>query len=44
MKPTIANGFDYKALQWVDPDPIAVSIGFAPAVAEADENAGVVAA
>jgi hypothetical protein len=44
VKPTIANGFDYKALQWVDPDPVvAVSMGFAPAAAEADGNAGAMA-
>jgi len=45
VKPTIARGFDYKALQWVDPDSIAAaSIAFTPAAAEAGENAGVMAA
>jgi hypothetical protein len=45
VKPTIARGFDYKALQWVDPEPIAAaSMAFTPAAAEAEQNAGVMAA
>ena len=44
VKPTIARGFDYKALQWVDPEPIGAELmGFGPATAVSDENAGVMA-
>ncbi len=44
MKPTIAKGFDYKALQWVDSEPIAAeATALAPSAAALDGNAGVMA-
>ncbi len=45
VKPTIARGFDYKALQWADPQPIAeVEIPLAPRTPATGENAGAVPA
>jgi Permuted papain-like amidase enzyme, YaeF/YiiX, C92 family len=42
VKPTIAKGFDYKSLQWVDPEPIgAESIALAAASDPLDDDAGV---
>jgi len=42
VKPTIARGFDYKALQWAD--STAISALAAPQAAPPDESAGVLAA
>ena len=45
VKPTIAKGFDYKTLQWVDPQAIKeMQIPLAPRAAATDGNAGAVAA
>ena len=45
VKPTIAKGFDYKTLQWVDPQTISeMQVPLAPRAAATDENAGAIAA
>jgi len=45
VKPTIAKGFDYKTLQWVDPQMAnEMQIMLAPRAAATDENAGAIAA
>ena len=44
VKPTIAKGFDYKALHWVDPQPVeGAQIPIAPETTAATEKAGVAA-
>jgi len=45
VKPTIAKGFDYKTLQWVDPQMAnEMQIMLAPRASATDENAGAIGA